>query len=279
MAMSTGTAPGGVAGGDGSAGAGERPELRIDELARQAGTTVRNVRAYQERGLLPPPRRQGRLAWYSDAHLARLRVIGELLERGYTLANIAELVTAWETGQDVGALLGLEAALGATWGVRSQVTSTAGELVAMFGPQSAAWLEEAVEAGLLAEEGEGSYRVLNPAALEIGALLTSSGAPLGAVIAAARHLRDEVDSIAHRFVDLVEVHVFDPVGEPIPAREAQRLARLVERLRPLTSQVVETELARAMERQVQRRLGDHLHRFAQALATSQQTGTTSSARR
>src|SRR5438309_572599 len=47
-------------------------EYRIDELAREAGTTVRNVRAYQDRGLLPPPRRSGRVGLYTDARqLAR----------------------------------------------------------------------------------------------------------------------------------------------------------------------------------------------------------------
>src|SRR5436305_1643105 len=45
-------------------------EYRIDELAREAGTTVRNVRAYQDRGLLPPPRRSGRVGLYTDAHLS-----------------------------------------------------------------------------------------------------------------------------------------------------------------------------------------------------------------
>ena len=63
-------------------------DYRIDELAREAGTTVRNVRAYQDRGLLPPPRRSGRVGLYTDAHLARLRLIGTMLERGYTLGNI-----------------------------------------------------------------------------------------------------------------------------------------------------------------------------------------------
>ena len=87
------------------------PEYRIDELAREADTTVRNVRAYQDRGLIPPPRPPGSGRIYTHAHLARLRLIGQLLERGYTLANIAELVSAWERGQDIGKLLGLEAVL------------------------------------------------------------------------------------------------------------------------------------------------------------------------
>jgi DNA-binding transcriptional MerR regulator len=88
---------------------------RIDDLARMAGTTVRNVRAYQDRGLLPPPRREGRVGWYAESHLARLRVIGELLARGYTLANIGELLAGWEEGRDLSQLLGLPAALVAPW--------------------------------------------------------------------------------------------------------------------------------------------------------------------
>ena len=52
---------------------GER-ELRIDDLAREAGTTVRNVRAYQDRGLLAPPRREGRVAWYGEGHLVRCHI-------------------------------------------------------------------------------------------------------------------------------------------------------------------------------------------------------------
>src|SRR5579872_4663262 len=90
-------------------------EYRIDDLARVAGTTVRNVRAYQDRGLLPPSRREGRVAFYSSAHVARLQIISQLLERGYTLSNIGELLAAWESGQNVGDLLGLEAALAAPW--------------------------------------------------------------------------------------------------------------------------------------------------------------------
>ena len=71
-------------------------EYRIDELARLADASVRNIRVYQDRGLLAPPRRQGRVGIYSDAHLARLRLIGQLLKRGYTFANIAELLAARE---------------------------------------------------------------------------------------------------------------------------------------------------------------------------------------
>ncbi|MFJ2111671.1 MerR family transcriptional regulator, partial [Streptomyces sp. NPDC087850] len=62
-------------------GRGHR-EYRMAELAREAGITVRTVRFYRERGLIAPPRREGRIAWYDGNHLARLRTITALRERG-----------------------------------------------------------------------------------------------------------------------------------------------------------------------------------------------------
>src|SRR5438067_13395557 len=91
------------------------PDYRIDDLAREAGTTVRNVRVYQERGLLPPPRRSGRVSIYGDAHLARLRLIGQLLDEGYTFSHIAQFIDAWQEGRDLGDVLGLEEALAGPW--------------------------------------------------------------------------------------------------------------------------------------------------------------------
>src|SRR4051812_21360790 len=90
-------------------------ELRVDDLARAAGTTARNVRLYQERGLLPPPRLVGRVGWYGEAHLARLRLITRLLDRGYSLGNIAELLSTWEAGRDIGSVLGVEQVLTVPW--------------------------------------------------------------------------------------------------------------------------------------------------------------------
>lgn len=59
----------------------EKREYRMAELARLAGITVRTLRFYRERKLIPPPRREGRIAWYDDHHLARLRTIAALLEQ------------------------------------------------------------------------------------------------------------------------------------------------------------------------------------------------------
>src|SRR5437763_13305219 len=106
--------------------------LTIDELARAAGTTVRNVRVYQDRELLPPPTRRGRAAIYSDAHLNRLRVIINMLERGYALAQIKEMLSAWESGRSLADVIGLEAALGASWADETPTKISVSDLRAMF---------------------------------------------------------------------------------------------------------------------------------------------------
>src|ERR1051325_10684474 len=170
-------------------------EYRVDELAREAGTTVRNVRAYQDRGLIPPPRRSGRVGLYNDAHLSRLRIIGQMLERGYSLANIAELIGTLEGG------LGLGAALTTPWSDETPTYLTADELYRMFGGQDADTLAEAIKLGLIEVDGD-RFRVPSPRLLHAGAELFAAGIPLEAIMGVARALRRDVDRIAARFVEL-----------------------------------------------------------------------------
>jgi DNA-binding transcriptional MerR regulator len=68
--------------------------LTIEAVAEATGLTVRNVRAYQSRGLLPPPKMRGRTGYYSHKHVARLRLIQQLQSDGFNLAAIAALLTA-----------------------------------------------------------------------------------------------------------------------------------------------------------------------------------------
>jgi len=237
-------------------------EYRIDELAREAGTTVRNVRAYQDRGLLPPPRRSGRVGLYTDAHLARLRLIGQLLERGFTLGNIAELITAWERGQDLGELLGLEAELVQPWSDEVAATISLDDLNELFGQDDDA-LREAVKLGLLEPDEDGeAFRVPSPRLLHAGAELVAAGIPLEAVLNHARQLARDTDRIAARFVELVSANVFEPYGDrPFPAKDVPRLAELLRRLRPLAQTTVDAYLARAMEQRMARELGNHYDRL------------------
>jgi len=68
-------------------------EMRVEQLSAQAAVPVDTIRYYQSKGILEPPRRQGRIAWYGDGHLVRLRRIRSLQQRGFTLATIARLVS------------------------------------------------------------------------------------------------------------------------------------------------------------------------------------------
>lgn len=64
----------------------------MHELARQTGITVELLRSYQSKGLLPPPRHEGRVAWYGAHHIERLRLIRDLKDRGYSLRMIQQAV-------------------------------------------------------------------------------------------------------------------------------------------------------------------------------------------
>ena len=65
---------------------------RVDELAARCGMSIDTIRFYQSGGLLPPPQREGRIAWYTQEHLERLRRIRQLKTKGFTLASIRRLL-------------------------------------------------------------------------------------------------------------------------------------------------------------------------------------------
>ena len=235
-------------------------ELTIDELAREAGATVRNIRAYQERGILPPPRRQGRVGLYGPAHLARLKIIGSLLSRGYTLANVGELVEAWEKGHNVGDVIGLEAAVTSPWSDEEPTRLSAEQMLQLLGeapdPKN---LSMAVQLDVIRPEGDG-FVVPSMKLLNVAATLMREGVPLTDQMVMIAELRRRTEEIADGLVAMVVRHIFDAYGKDSlpPAEEAPRLAALIWRLRPLVMQAVDSEVARAMEKAAQKHLGERL---------------------
>ena len=225
-------------------------QYRIEELARAAGTTVRNIRAYRDRGLVPPPRRDGRVAIYDDVHLGRLRLISELLERGYTLANIAELIGAWEQGHDVADLLGLEATPAGPERVDPPAATTAVALRLLLGDRADAVLTAGYELGVLSEDtATGMVQIRHPQLFEAVIELAQAGVPVEAILGLGRKLRGDIDRIAADFVDVVLRHAVD-AGARGTAGDAGQLTGLVRRLRPLAEQVVAAELGLALEERV-----------------------------
>lgn len=244
-----------------ASGAPGEKEYTIDELARAGDSTVRNVRAYQDRRLLPPPEKRGRTGIYTEAHLARLRLIGSLLDRGYTLGNIAELITAWEKGQDLRQLLGLESAVTTPWSEELPAYFTLADLLRMFGAKSAtpSVIRKAVELDILQAEGI-RFRAPRPQLLHAGAQIVALGIPLSDLLDVVRMLRGNVERVASELVKLVVRHIFAPrmKGGLPNAKDVPELAELIWKLRPMADLAVDTEVARAMEKAVTQEMGDIL---------------------
>lgn len=238
-------------------------EYRIEDLAHASGATVRTIRAYQDRGLLPTPERRGRANVYRDTHLARLRQIAELLDRGYTLASIKELLEAWDTGRGLGGVLGLVAEVHGPWTDERADRITREELRVRFGgqPDDEAVIE-AVELGVLERipGRDDEFLVPSPQELAVAVELYAAGVPLSAISGHLRELRGQVEQIASRFLEFTTEHVFARyLGHRPPTdAEAADAASMVRRLRPMAQQTVDAELARAMRTFATRHLERHL---------------------
>lgn len=204
----------------------------MEELARLAGITVRTLRFYRERKLIPPPRREGRIAWYDDHHLARLNTITALLERGHTLNGIAELAEAFDHGRDVGELLGMN-----TPTEETPVRLTPEELADHFaGEVTAENLAAAMDLGYLGTDGEEIVHI-SRRLLDVSSALVREGIPLAEVLRAGREVRTHTEAMADLFAELILRHA---------PEEA------VHRLRPLARNVVDAELSLAMDRRLRK---------------------------
>lgn len=210
----------------------DKREYRMEELAGLAGITVRTLRFYRERKLIPPPRREGRIAWYDDHHLARLRTIAALLERGHTLTGIAELAEALDHGRDVADVLGIEPT------EEEPVRLSPEELAARFeGEVTPENLAAALDLGYLGTDGDEIVHI-SRRLLDVSSALVREGIPLAEVLAAGRRVREHVDDLAEMFADLVLRHAHE---------------NDLQRLRPLARSVVEAELSLALDRRLRKR--------------------------
>lgn len=224
-------------------------EFTIDDLAREAGTTSRNVRAYQDRGLLPPPRLVGRTGYYNDGHLARLRHIATLLERGFTLASIRELFDAWEQGYGLSDVIGFEEALAAPWDIEPTVRLSLAELIEIFGEDMAA-LDQAVSIGLLVPDGD-EYIAPSTRLLETARRLTTAGIPMTILLTEAHRLISDLDGVAERWVKVFKDHLWNEA-------ELKVVTDVLRGMPDMVGSIVAPLLAQSMERKVEALAGDTL---------------------
>lgn len=247
-------------------------EYRIDDLARAAGTTTRNVRAYQERGLLTAPtRRVGRALIYDDSHLARLKIIDALLQRGFTTAHIGDFITSWETGKDLTEVLGLQQAVTATWGKPEEPLEVPRELLDTFlgggevSPVTGDELERLTELGL-ARVHEETVEFTQPELLGIFADLHGYGYNLTGLIDVYAAVVDRVEDIARRMVVAAKDQIVAEHGPgwlPGTDTEVAATAKMLNHLRELGVTAVQNSLAQALDRVLQSELGAYLESAAE----------------
>ena len=151
-----------------ASGSPEAGEWTVDELARRVDLPVRTIREYQTVGLLHPPRRAGRIGLYGPSHLHRLQLIARLQARGYSLAGIRDLLSAWRHGDTINDVLGLEPDQLVhvdESGTPATLTQLAELLPALVPPR----LDELVATGVVEACGSDRYCVPSPSLLQLTA--------------------------------------------------------------------------------------------------------------
>ncbi len=249
-------------------------EYRIDALAQAAGTTVRNVRAYQERGLLmAPTRREGRAAIYDESHLERLKIIDALLQRGFTTAHIADLITSWETGKDLAEVLGLQHAVTASWSPKTDAIDAPRELLETFlGSEDAARIDQLEELGLIRIDGD-TVTFVQPQLLETFATLHTYGLQLGPLIELFVAINARATDIAQLMIRAAKTHITEQHGHgwlPDTDDDINELTAMLNNFRELGVSAVHATLANALDTTLRAELGDYLAAAAHERSRSRQ---------
>ncbi len=234
----------------GRSAAPEGQSYRIDDLARASNVTVRNIRAYQERGLLHPPRREGRVAIFDDSHLSRLKIITSMLERGYTSVHILEMLTAWEGGLDIADVLGLEKALVPPRLEDPPATMTLAEVRALTGDKES--LQQYVDVGLVEIKGTRAL-VRRPELLRSFGEMRGFGMPTEALIRLHSEVAMSIDEITRALVNEGVRQVGGRITGSAPPSSAEigELVATLNRFRELSTSAVMGTFAESMERTIE----------------------------
>lgn len=243
-------------------------EYRIDDLARLAGTTTRNIRVYRDRGLLPPPLRVGRIALFNDTHLTRLRLITSMLDRGYTIAHVREMLSAWEEGKNLGDVLGLETAIVGTWTTEKPETMPLVDAQRLVDDPEA--FDRLVALQVVRVDG-GNATVTRPKLIEAFNEIRGYGVELEKLIDLHEQIVPEIDKISDLLVRAGAEHVLGRIkpGEPLPAdAEIAELITMLVRFRTQAVATVTATLASSIESNIEslvsRILSDYLESSSSA---------------
>jgi DNA-binding transcriptional MerR regulator len=169
-------------------GEGARGRMTVDEFASQIGMSARNIRALQGRGLLPPPVRHGRRAFYLEQHVQRAEAIKDLQRQGYNLFAIGSVLG---TGENDPQAAGLAALL---------------ERVANRHPALIAALQRH---RIVAWNASGQLRVIRPKPVQTALALRELGVPLPAAIGALVAVLNAAESFSGELLHVVHGEIVD----------------------------------------------------------------------
>ena len=220
-------------------------EYRIEQLARSAGVAVDTIRFYQGKGLLDAPRREGRVTWYSETHLGRLRRIKELQLQGFTLTVIQRFLTGELEASD-------EALVAAVIRPAAPQTLTLSELAERSGVAEPL-LRSLEQAGLLVPASVGDeplYPADDLEAIAAGMKLIAAGVPIGALMELGKDHAAAVDRTARQAVNLFDRYVRERIQSEGGTTEAaeRRLLEMFNELLDASGTLVRHHFQRTLLR-------------------------------
>jgi len=224
-------------------------KYRVDELAARCGLSVDTVRFYQTKGLLPPPEREGRVAWYGPDHLARLRRIRDLKKKSFSLNSIRRLLDGELDKADEALVAELA---GPPFGEQDEAEEflTLEELADRVGVSPA--LLQAIEREKLLvpriHDGESVYTSADLAAAAAGLALLEAGLPLTALLSLAHEHDQAARRTAERAVDMFDEFVRTPIREQAESDDeaAEKLVAAFRQMLPATVALVAHHFRRVL---------------------------------
>lgn len=217
---------------------GRSRELTIDELAHETGVSSRNIRYYQTRGLLPPPRVKGRSGVYGQQHIDRLALLDELKSEGLNLQAISFLLGG-AGNVDTEELRGLKRAILDSWGSSDPVQMPVEELTEQLQlseeEEAAEYFQRAVELDLIElTDDEEVVRILLPDILTAGRELMGMGVSFDRALDVLATIREHAGAVAEAYVEMFDEAVLAPWdARGRPDEEWREIRESVERLRPI----------------------------------------------
>jgi DNA-binding transcriptional MerR regulator len=201
----------------------------VEELSARTGVTVRTIREYQTWQVLHPPARVGRRGFYDESHVRRLEGIARLQERGYSIAAIRDLFSAWEQGSGLRDILGIDDAIGLPADEAPVQLSKAqfAELLPAIA-SSTELLARSLEVGLV-QQGGHDYIARSPALIELVADMSAAGVSPSSALDQTKVILDAADRIGRGAADAVAMSLDAGLldAEPLLRRGRVLLARAV----------------------------------------------------